>query len=928
MCMNIARGFCWIILLLASLAANAQGYKVQGLIIDKSDKAPVPAVNVFIFRNNDTLNKLVTVTSIEGAFLFENVLPGSYTLRTVYLGYRNASLPFTVQSSDVDLGPVVIQQASTTLGKVEVEGVQTRVEQLGDTTQYNANSYKTNPDATVHDLVNKMPGVTNEGGKVKVNGEEVKKVLVDGKELFGEDADAALKNLPAEIVDKVQVFDQLSDQAQFTGFNDGQTSKALNIVTKQGKNNGQFGKVYAGYGTDNRYNAGASVNFFKDAERITVIGHSNNINQQNFMQDDESGGTISGRGGRRGGSGGDFSIGPQGGITETNAIGINYSNEWNERVKLSGSYFFNNTENTNETVLTRNYFTASDSGLIYNESSSSLSKTNNHRFNLRFAYDIDSMNAIILTPRLTITQRDNASSVLGLTITNENVAESRTQSLTSGLANSYSFSNNLVYRHRFLKKGRTISIDAGTSFNDRASDEALLSRNEYYSEEDTVVIDQETDLNTEGYTLSSNIAYTEPAGKSGQVQFSYNPGYTVNSNDKRTFNLDEAIGTHSLLDTMLTSQFSSVYFTNRGGVAYRFARKKYSVNTELSFQHATLTGSQEFPLAYQVSREFSSILPQVRFMYRVTPQKSLRINYRTSTDAPSVSQLQNVVDNTNPLLLRTGNPDLLQSYSHTLMARYGGKRKQKSTGMFLFMHATYTQNYISNSTIIASEDTLLPGGIFLYRGSQLTLPVNLDGYVNARSFIAFSLPLTRIKCNLNLHTGLSYSRTPALINNVHNISSHYGLSQGVVLGSNISEKVDFTVSANGSYSFVQNSVRTEGDNSYYTQTSSVQLNWIVWKELFMNTTANHTLYSGLTQQFNQDYLLWNAALGYKFFKKKNLDVRASVFDILGQNNSISRNVTETYIEDSETSILDRYYMLTLTWNIRNFKKAEEKQPGE
>jgi hypothetical protein len=925
----IMRGVIIVLCFFLNSVASAQGYNVHGAIVDKTDSSGIPAVNVIIWQGSDTLGRKISSTSPEGAFSFSNVQPGTYTLKTLHLGYQTFVKSFTVQSADADLGTIVIVQSSSTLGKVQVEAVQVRVEQKGDTTQYNAASYKTNPDATAHDLVSKMPGVTNEGGKVKVNGEEVKKVLVDGKEMFGEDADAALKNMPAEVVDKIQVFDQLSDQSMFTGFDDGQTSKALNIVTKQGKNNGQFGKVYAGYGTDNRYNAGASVNFFKDARRITFVSHTNNINQQNFMQDSEQAPRrYMVKGGRGGSDMGDFSIGPQGGITQTKAIGLNYSDAWGTKAKLSGSYFFNETNNVTETVLSRSYITVSDSGLIYNESSSSSNKTNNHRFNLRFAYDIDSMNAIIITPRLTFTLKDNVSSMLGINVSNEDIAESRTSSNSSAFASSYNFSSNIVYRHWFLKRGRAISIDAGTTFNDKVADETLLSRNEYYSQGDTVILDQESDIDTDGYTLSANLVYTEPAGKTGQLQFTYNPSYTVSDNDKRTFNIDPVAEPQSRMDTMLSNKFSSVYFTNRGGIAYRFTKNKYSLNAGLSVQYATLAGRQEFPLAYDVNRGFPGILPNVSFMYRITPKKNLRLHYRTSTNAPTVSQLQDVIDNSNPLLLHTGNPNLKQNYNHNLMVRFGKTKADKGSGIFFFITGNYTHNYIGNSTIIATSDTLLPGEIYLYKGSQLTMPVNLQGYVNGRSFLTFSRPVPKIRCNLNLHTGLSYSRTPALINNVQNISMNYGVSQGVVLASNISQKIDFTVSYNGSYNFVHNTASTQGNNNYYTQSSSVRLNWIMWKELFINTAANHTLYSGLTDRFNQDYMLWNAALGYKFLEKKNLDIRASVFDILGQNNSISRNVTEIYIEDSRTNILDRYYMLTLTWNIRNYKKAGEKVPAE
>ncbi|EDO25737.1 predicted protein, partial [Nematostella vectensis] len=393
------------------------------------------------------------------------------------------------------------------LQDVIVKTKQRRVEIMGDTTQVNADAYKVNRDATTEDLLTKMPGVTTTGGTLKVNGEDVKEVLVDGKPFFGSDPNAAIKNLPAEVIDKIQVFNKQSDQSQFTGFDDGNSQKAINIITKAGKNNGQFGKVYGGYGTDNRYSAGGNINIFNGDQRISIIGLSNNINQQNFSNEDllgvMSASGNQGRGGPRGGRGGgapprrpssgtdisDFMVGSQNGITQSNSIGINYSDNWDKKVKASGSYFYNSTNNNNETNLNREYI-LSDTSLMYNEESVTESKNQNHRLNMRIEYDIDSYNSLIISPRISI-QNNNTSSLLdGYSFYTSDVIDSRTENNTGADKLGYNLSNDLLYRHKFKKQGRTLSVMARTQVNNSDGDGSTYSLNTY-SNSNNDLIDQQ-----------------------------------------------------------------------------------------------------------------------------------------------------------------------------------------------------------------------------------------------------------------------------------------------------------------------------------------------------------------------------------------------------------------------------------------------------
>jgi acetyltransferase-like isoleucine patch superfamily enzyme len=301
--------------------------------------------------------------------------------------------------------------------------------------------------------------------------------------------------------------------------------------------------------------------------------------------------------------------------------------------------------------------------------------------------------------------------------------------------------------------------------------------------------------------------------------------------------------------------------------------------------------------------------------------------YRSATNPPSITQLQNVIDISNPLLLKTGNPALVQDYDHNIMVRYGATNTRTSRNFFVFGNVQLTEDYIGNATFIPTKDTIINSGFVVNRGTQINMPVNLDGYKNARLFATYGFPVKGVKSNLSLNGGFSYAHTPAIINNELNLSNNYTATAGFTLGSNISENLDFTLNYRGNYNVVRNTLQTELDNTYYYHTAGLRLNYVFLERCVFNTDMNHNLYSGLTQDFNQSFLLWNAALGYKFLKDRSLDLRLNVYDLLNQNRAISRTVTETYIEDSFTNVLQRYFMLTLTYTLRNFAAGKSTNPA-
>lgn len=922
-------------LLLLSFISFSQPYTISGRIVDVKDTSALIGVTVIVVNADDSTIKTGGVTDADGNFEIPNINAGKYRVRMEYVGYMSVAKQVTVTDNNVALGTMSMGTSVNQLKGVTVGAKQIRAEQIGDTSQYRADAFKTNPDASAEDLVNKMPGISSDNTGVKVNGETVQQVYVDGKPFFGTDPSLALKNLPAEVIDKIQVFDKLSDQSNFTGFDDGSTQKTLNIITKKNKSTGTFGKVYAGYGTDDRYIAGGNLNIFKGDRRISLLGMSNNINQQNFSSEDILGalGSSSGqnRGGGRsgrgsfGGGGNNFMVGQQGGITTTNSLGFNYSDNWGKKIKVSGSYFFNGSDNVTATDITRNYFTQADSSNVYHEYDDAKVSNFNHRANLRMEYTIDSSNSIIFTPGVSFQKNNTVSnavadnSIAGLLTSTTN---NRSTSDNTG----YSSNNNLLYQHKFGKPRRTISLNLSNSINEKTGEGSYLSANHFYTPSDSIYsLNQQSDLYNKGNTLSGNVTYTEPVGKKGQIMANYNPSYSNSSADKETFNQNVATQQYTDLDPRFSNKYENTYITQKGGLSYRIGDRKLNFNFGANVQYATLHGEQVYPNNFTLDRNFTSVLPTAMFNYKYADGRNLRVMYRTNTQAPSVNQLQNVVDISNPLLLKSGNAGLRQNYEQTFIVRYGLTKAKTARNFFLNLYGNYVTDYIGNATYIATSapinftDPFTNTSILINRGSQLTRPVNLDGYLATRSFLTYGMPVQFIKSNLNLNGGFNFSRIPGLVNDVVNYANNYIPSAGMVLSSNINENLDFTLAYSGNYNIVKNTVQAQANNNYYNHTASFRINYIFLKHFVLNSNITDNYYTAFSSTGDQNFILWNAYLGYKMLKNNALEARISVYDLLNQNKSISRTVTETYIENSNTQVLRQYFMLQLTYTIRNFK---------
>lgn len=919
-----------------SLEAQQRGNQtppmIRGLLIEGATKEPLIGANVFIKTLGDTLISN-TVTGADGSF--ELVYPRlrSFLLEISYVGYEKITMTMS-RGVPLDLGVLTLTEDSKLMGEVVIQGESSVGEMRGDTAVFNASAFKTRENAMAEDLIGKLPGITIENGQVQAQGEQVQKILVDGREFFGTDPSIALRNLPADAISSVEVLDQRSDQSRLTGLDDGNYAKTINIITKSGMANSHFGRIYGGYGTDDRYSLGGNINFFRGDKRISIIGMFNNVNQQNFSSDDMLGVTSGGMGGggRRGGGGGgrpggggggNFAVGQNNGIVTTNSVGLNYSDKWGEKINITGSYFYNDTDNSvldrtnRETVLTetqRQY---------YQENQLSTINNRNHRMSGRMEYDINEKNAIVVSPSINYQNNARYSNLEGLNLNTNQDPLSDTKTLTDNNTEGYSISNSLTYRYKFDKKGRTFSSDLFTSWNKRDQLTDLLAANRYYVRNSMDTLVQETIALSDGFNYRANFTYTEPLSERSVATARYSVGNNKSAADQKTFQLANEQGI-MVLDTALSNEFDNRFLTQQAGLGYMYSYKGLNANVNLDYQYAVLDNDILFPEQGNFYRDFRNVLPSVVVNYRTENGISYRFRYRTRTNEPSVNQLQNVINNNNPINLTVGNPDLGQAFNNMVFLNMSKVDMEKNKTLFMFLYASITDNFIGTNTFIATQDTLINNEVLLRTGGQLTRPVNLNGQMSTRLFVNYGTSIPKLKTKVNLNPGISYGRTPGIINDQMNINENFDFRGGITLASNISKDVDFTLSTTGTYTVVKSSLQANLENNYYIQNSNLRFYYSPNDgKLFFANNANNMLYRGLSEGLDQSVWLWNVEAGYRFMKNNKAEIKLFVFDVLKQNNSISRTISDVAITDVFSNVLTRYGMLSFTYIIGNFKKAEE-----
>lgn len=915
------------VLVFGAFTAQSQNYRILGVVNDQADSSSLIGASVFLKALPDSTTVAVATTDANGRFEFNDLKAGPYVIQSTFVGYKPYKRAVELGFNPVFRIKIDMKGDGITLGGIEVVGRTPPVTVKEDTSEIRAAQFKVNPDATAEDLVTKMPGIQKVDGKIQAQGEEVKRVLVDGAVFFGSDPSATLKNLPADMIDKIQVFDKASDQAQFTGISDGNEEKTINIVTKPDFRQGKFGRVYAGYAPDDKYKAGGVFNSFNKAKRLTIIGQSNNVNEQNFAADDlaamqtTSGGGMRGPGGPggppRGGGGfgrnnNPFSTNTSGGIVTTHALGVNYTDKWADKVVFQGSVFGNLT-NTN---LLQSSFTEYFTGQNSKDNTVSGRDGKSFRFNARVEYTIDSFRSIIYTPSYNYGY--NTSNYINTSdiFTGETPLSNYDNHSTSNGKN-VSFNNQLMYRRRFRTPGRTISFDLNQSYTNSLP---RTNQNLLTISYDTVNIElldkQYVESNNYNRSYSAEVNYTEPIAKDHFLVFGYNYSIKDNDIDKRLYDLGngEQPGDQNLI-TSLSNVTDNLYQSHRPRLDYRYQNKKLNVSVGVGYQYSILNTDKTFPQSENINKTFSNVLPSAMVRLSISKTKNFRLFYRAGTQEPSVSQLQSVIDNSNTLQLTSGNPALDQSTTHRMMMFFSSTNQHTGSNFFIGGGGMTTNNYIASQVIYSDKDTTLAGYGIMPAGARYTYPINLDGYYSVRGFSSYSFPFYLIKSNVSLNVNGSLVNAPSKINDLINHSKSKNVGGGVTISSNFSQNLDFTLATQVGFSDVDNDINTQADNTYFNQNISGRFNWIFFKNFVFSTDAAYYYNKGLESVSNTNYTIWNAAFGYKFLKKNAAEIRIQAFDILNNNTALTRNVTETYYADVSTNVLNRYFMLQFSYKF-------------
>ncbi|HEX2606242.1 MAG TPA: outer membrane beta-barrel family protein [Flavisolibacter sp.] len=908
-----------------ALAQKVSG-TVKGTLQDSLTGTPLTDATVSIVRLKDSSLISFTLTDRNGRFEIKNIEAGAYSLIASFTSLITTRRKFTITPEQplIEFDLIRMDRNYKALDEVVVKD-EAPVKVKGDTIAYNADAFKTKPNATVEDLLKKLPGVqVDKDGTVKAQGEQVQKVYVDGKEFFNNDPKLATKNITADMVDQVEVYDDMSEQAKFNKIDDGSRSKAINLKLKKDKKKGLFGKAYAGYGTEQRWDAGLNANLFKGAMQASVIAKNNNTNNIGFSFTDmigmfgggnggggnqSSGGGIMMRpGGGGGGNTGGLNLGTTGGgITKSSQYGFNYRDTWSTHFDVNGSYFFNHVNTDND----RKSFTTSYGpgyNLLTNDQIISKAENDNHRFNLNMIYTIDSFNSLIYNPNVSYQRSYNTHSIDDYFLDSvRNEQRYRTnQGQTSNMSNGdgYSWTNNLIWRKKFRRAGRTLSVNLSNTLGQTQRKNYTMTDAQYfnslgakYREENTNTL-YTTDNETNNYGVS--VSYTEPLARDKVLEFNYGHNRNQSQSDREILNYNGPASKYALTDS---NYFRNENEWDRFGTNLRIVKKKYNYQLGFAVQQTTLE-SNNISKKTQIKQNFTNLFPTASFNYQFARSRSLRFNYRGNTRQPSTTQLQDIIDSTNYRNQYQGNPGLKQEFSNNFTLSYNFFDAVKFRNLFAFVTFSTTQNKIANSI------RRLPGGI------QFTTPVNVNGVYNLNGVLNLGFPIKQMKGgNFNTNTRVSYFRDANLVELVKNYTRNLQLGEDLRLNYNYKEKLDLGIGVSVNYFDVKYSVQPANNTSYFTHTYSADITYTFPKGFILSTDFDYTLNTGRTTGFNQNYAILNGALAKEVFKNKKGEIKLSCFDILNQNRSIVRNITDNYVEDVQNSVLKRFFMLTFTYKL-------------
>ena len=919
-------GKCLLMLLMILFSpmafAQQSGVNVTGSVVEQGSDTPIEQATVRLLNVKDSAMVRGVVSARNGSFTLKNVKKGSYLLHITFIGYDPLYQPLQItgKKNPVNVGKLELSDGAIELGEAVVIGKAPEVTVRNDTVEYNADSYKVTEGSVLEDLLKKMPGVeVDSEGKITVNGKEVKKVMVDGKEFFSDDPKVASKNLPAKMIDKLQVLDKKSDMAQMTGFDDGEEETVINLTVKPGMKQGWFGNAYGGYGSKDRYEGNAMVNRFVNNDQITFMGGANNTNNMGFS--DLASTMFSGMGGGGGRRGG---FGAGSGITSSGNAGLNFSKEFKpDKLTLGGNTRYSHSDNDARSKSDRQNILPGDSSSYDNSEAMSRTKSDNFGVDFRLEWKPDTMTQLIFRPSFSLSHSMNDNFSDATTLDNERDTVNTNKSSNYSESNGYNLNASIDFSRKLNNKGRVFSATLSGGNSDSYSDGMNRSDIVYFNQTDALknsIIDQRSRYDNKGFNYRAYVSWVEPIGHNNFIQATYSISQRKQEALKNVYNQD-ADGIYNVLDSAYSQSYRNNFISQRASLSFKSQRAKFNYTIGLNLD-PSYSSSENFvgdTTLSKITRKVVNLSPMAQFNYMFDKRTNLRIMYNGRTSQPSMTQLQPVADISDPTNITIGNPDLNPRYTNNVFIRFQQFTPEKQRAFMIMANGSYIINDIVSYTSYNQET-----------GVKTTTYKNVNGNYSGNVRMMLNTPLKNKKFSINSMTMASFANSNGYINEEKNTNRNLILSErgGIDFRSSY---LDLGVNGNIRYNATSNSLQKENNQNTFNYGAGGYTTIYLPLNFKIESDVNWSTNSGYGDGFKQNEVLWNASASKSFLKNNQGTLRFKIYDILQQRSNISRSITASYIQDSEYNTLGSYFMVHFIYRFSIFKggasASDVKTPG-
>ena len=919
-------GKCLLMLLMILFSpmafAQQSGVNVTGSVVEQGSDTPIEQATVRLLNVKDSAMVRGVVSARNGSFTLKNVKKGSYLLHITFIGYDPLYQPLQItgKKNPVNVGKLELSDGAIELGEAVVIGKAPEVTVRNDTVEYNADSYKVTEGSVLEDLLKKMPGVeVDSEGKITVNGKEVKKVMVDGKEFFSDDPKVASKNLPAKMIDKLQVLDKKSDMAQMTGFDDGEEETVINLTVKPGMKQGWFGNAYGGYGSKDRYEGNAMVNRFVNNDQITFMGGANNTNNMGFS--DLASTMFSGMGGGGGRRGG---FGAGSGITSSGNAGLNFSKEFKpDKLTLGGNTRYSHSDNDARSKSDRQNILPGDSSSYDNSEAMSRTKSDNFGVDFRLEWKPDTMTQLIFRPSFSFSHSMNDNFSDATTLDNERDTVNTNKSSNYSESNGYNLNASIDFSRKLNNKGRVFSATLSGGNSDSYSDGMNRSDIVYFNQTDALknsIIDQRSRYDNKGFNYRAYVSWVEPIGHNNFIQATYSISQRKQEALKNVYNQD-ADGIYNVLDSAYSQSYRNNFISQRASLSFKSQRAKFNYTIGLNLD-PSYSSSENFvgdTTLSKITRKVVNLSPMAQFNYMFDKRTNLRIMYNGRTSQPSMTQLQPVADISDPTNITIGNPDLNPRYTNNVFIRFQQFTPEKQRAFMIMANGSYIINDIVSYTSYNQET-----------GVKTTTYKNVNGNYSGNVRMMLNTPLKNKKFSINSMTMASFANSNGYINEEKNTNRNLILSErgGIDFRSSY---LDLGVNGNIRYNATSNSLQKDNNQNTFNYGAGGYTTIYLPLNFKIESDVNWSTNSGYGDGFKQNEVLWNASASKSFLKNNQGTLRFKIYDILQQRSNISRSITASYIQDSEYNTLGSYFMVHFIYRFSIFKggasASDVKTPG-